>query len=50
MYLFRGNSDKMPFQVMKRDHVVAVCAHGRLGPQWLQTGAEDDGRSLSCQL
>jgi hypothetical protein len=33
MYLFTGNSDKMPFQVMKNDHLVIVCAHCGLGPQ-----------------
>jgi hypothetical protein len=38
MYLFTGTSDKMLFQVMKNDHVVVVCAHCYLGPQWLQIG------------
>jgi hypothetical protein len=33
MYLFTGSSDKMPFQVIKNDHVVVVCAHCHLGPQ-----------------
>jgi hypothetical protein len=37
MYLFTGNSDKMPFYVMKNDHVVIVCAHCGPGPQLLQS-------------
>jgi hypothetical protein len=50
MYLFTGNSDKMPFQVMKNGHVVVVCPHCRLGPQWPQTEEEDVVRLVSCWL
>jgi hypothetical protein len=36
MYLFTGNSDKVPFQVIKNDHVVIVYAFCYLEPKWLQ--------------
>jgi len=31
MYLFTGDSDRMPFQVVEIGHVVIVCAHCGLG-------------------
>jgi hypothetical protein len=36
MYLFTGSSDKMPFQVIKNDHVVIVCAHCCFRPKEFQ--------------
>ena len=31
MYLFAGSNDKLPFQVMKNDHVIVDCEHCRMG-------------------
>jgi len=36
MYLFTGYRDKMPFHVIKNDHVIFICTHCHLGPDhWL---------------
>ena len=31
--MLTGNSDKLPFQEMKNDHVIIICAHCHLGPK-----------------
>jgi len=47
-FLLRGDSDKMPFHVMKNENVVIASTHRCLGPWWPQT--EEEGELPSCGL